>query len=468
MKYFDIPKGTRDFSSIEINNRNFIINIIQNQFELFGFQPIETPSFEKTSIINGNYGEEGNSLIFRILNSGDVLKKKISDFLKSIKNLDKQNISSNVSDILTQYVSDKVLRYDLTVPLIRYIVMYKKQILFPFKRYQIQPVWRADKPQKGRFREFYQCDSDIISFHPSLWEEIELIQLGNSIFTKLNLPIIIYINHIDVLKGLIEISGIQKKFWKQFIICLDKWNKIGQELVKKEMKSKGMSSKSLDKISHFLNMKTSFHEIYEDLYIAFENSNSGKKGIDELYFIFKMIKHVSRKHIKLKWSLSLSRGMNYYTGIIWEMVPDNDMNEYSIGGGGRYNLSHFFGKKNVSGTGFSLGLDRIYLSMVQNNLFKKNINFCSSKILFINFGHKEVLHAYSIINFLREKGISTQLYPNNIRIGKQFKYAKKQNIPFVIIIGKNEIKNNKIKVKYIKEQLEKEYNNIHDLLKDLF
>ncbi|WP_185863530.1 histidine--tRNA ligase [Blattabacterium cuenoti] len=460
----NIPKGTRDFSSIEMNKRNYLIQTIRKQFELFGFNPIETPSIENIYTLIGKYGEEGDSLIFKLLHSGNFFKKNFLDFLKEIKN-DKKTV--NISKYFIEKISNKALRYDLTIPFVRYVVMHKNEIVFPFKRYQIQPVWRADKPQKGRFREFYQCDADIMSFSSSLWEEIELIQLCDEIFTKLNFPIILYINHRDILRGLVEMAGIKDHLWKDFTTSLDKWNKIGRDLVKKEMLHKGISSQSFDKVAYFIDIKENFDNKEKHLTVALQNSEKGKKGLRDLNFIYNNIKNISLQKTKLEWNLSLSRGMNYYTGTILEIVPFNNRNSISIGGGGRYDqLANSFGMNNTYGVGVSLGLDRIYLEMESENLFQTVYNY-PSKVLFIHFGNEEVLYAYKIIKFLRKKGISTQLYPNADKIGKQFRYANDNNIPFAISIGKNEINKNKIKMKDLQKKTEKEYDNINDVVESI-
>ncbi|WP_185858184.1 histidine--tRNA ligase [Blattabacterium cuenoti] len=461
MIFPSIPKGTKDFSSIEMSKRNYLIQTIRKQFELFGFDTIETPSIENISTLIGKYGEEGDSLIFKLLHSGNFLKKKILDFFK---NLEKNQKTVNVVKYLSEYMSNKALRYDLTVPFVRYVVMHKNEIVFPFKRYQIQPVWRADRPQKGRLREFYQCDADMISFSSSLWEEIELIQLCDEIFDKLNFPIIVYMNHRNILYGLVEIAGIKDNLWKDFTVSLDKWNKIGRNLVKKEMLNKGISSQSFDKIAFFFDMEGNFDQKEKYLTTALQNSEKGTRGIRDLSFIYKNINHISLKKTKLEWNLSLARGMNYYTGTILEIVPFNNKSSISIGGGGRYDeLANLFGINNIYGVGISLGLDRIYLAMEQENLFQTICN-SPSKVLFINFGNEEVLYAYKIIKFLRQKGISTQLYPNADKIKKQFRYANDNNIPFVISIGKNEINKKKIRMKNIQKRIEKEYDNINDIV----
>ncbi|WP_185855024.1 histidine--tRNA ligase [Blattabacterium cuenoti] len=460
MEHPSIPKGTRDFSSMEMNKRNYLIQIIRNKFELFGFSPIETPSFEKISTLMGKYGEEGDYLMFKLLHSGDLLRKK------------KENTVFN-NQYFIKHISNKALRYDLTIPFVRYVVMHRNEIVFPFKRYQIQPVWRADKPQKERFREFYQCDADMIGDYSisSLWQEVEFIQLCDEIFTELNFPIIININHRDILGGLVEISGIENHLWKDFTTSLDKWEKKGRNIVKKEMLRKGISSNSFEKIACFFDMKENFSKKIESLTVAFQSSERGKKGIKDLSFIFQKIKNISLKKTKLKWNVSLARGMNYYTGPIFEIFPDKDNKEScmknSIGGGGRYDqLSSFFGMKNLSGVGVSLGLDRIYLAMEKENLFS-TISSSPSKVLFINFGDEEVLYAYNMINFLRKKGISTQLYPNAVKISKQFRYANENHIPFAISIGKNEIEKKKIRVKNLKKRIETEYDNIQEVVHQL-
>ncbi|WP_394798467.1 histidine--tRNA ligase [Blattabacterium cuenoti] len=447
-----------------MSKRNYLIQTIREQFELFGFSPIETPSIENISTLTGKYGKEGDSLIFKLLHSGNLLKKKILCLLKQINN-DKKTV--NIEKYFTEKMSNKALRYDLTVPFVRYVVMHKNEIVFPFKRYQIQPVWRADKPQKGRWREFYQCDADMISYSCSLWEEIELIQLCDEIFNKLNFPVVIYINHRDILVGLFEIAGIENNLWKHFTTSLDKWNKIGRDSVKKEMLDKGISSESFDKVAFFFDMEENFYKKEKHLTLALQNSEKGKKGMRDLSFIYNKINNISLQKTKLEWNLSLARGMNYYTGTILEIVPINNKNSVSIGGGGRYDqLANLFGMNNVYGVGISLGLDRIYLEMDKENLFQ-TIESKPSKVLFIHFGNEEILHAYKIIKFFRKKGISTQLYPNADKIGKQFRYANDNNIPFAISIGKNEINENKIRMKDLNKGVEKEYDNMNDLVNQL-
>ncbi|WP_185872946.1 histidine--tRNA ligase [Blattabacterium cuenoti] len=476
MDDFVIPKGTRDFSSIEIKKRNYLIKIIREKFEIFGFSPIETPSFENLSTLMEKYGQEGDYLIFKLLRSGDILKNKLLNYLNNNKNnFDIINYTTIIKEI-----SNKGLRYDLTVPFVRYVSMHRNEITFPFKRYQIQPVWRADNPQQGRFREFYQCDADMIGSQSvsSLWQEIDFLKLCDEIFNALNFSVIININHIDILKGLAEISGIKNHLWKDFIASLDKWNKMGKHVVKHEMIQKGISYKSFEKISIFFDMKEDFDKKIDIIIKAFQYSKTGIKGVKDISFIFQNMNKLSLKKIKLQWNMSLSRGMNYYTGTIFEITAksiikkQNDVvkHKQSIGGGGRYDkLSSYFGMKNFSGIGISFGLDRIYIYMEKHNLFSiiNNCKFPPSKVLFINFGETEVIHAYHMISCLRDHGISTQLYPNAISIKKQFLYADKNNIPFTISIGKQEIENKKIKVKNINNRIEIEYDNLQNVIQHL-
>ncbi|WP_185882607.1 histidine--tRNA ligase [Blattabacterium cuenoti] len=472
MENFGIPKGTRDLSSIEIKKRNYLIQIIRDKFEMFGFSPIETPSFENLSTLMEKYGKEGDYLIFKLLRSGEILKNKL------LNSLNKNNKLHIINSIIEK-ISNKGLRYDLTVPFVRYVSMHRNEITFPFKRYQIQPVWRADNPQQGRFREFYQCDADMIGSQSvsSLWQEIDFFKLCDDIFNALNFSVIINVNHIDILKGLAEISGIENHLWKYFIASLDKWKKMGKDVVKQEMIQQGISYKSFDKISSFFDIQEHFDKKIEILINALKYSKTGIKGVKDISFIFKNMNNFSLKKIKLKWDISLSRGMNYYTGTIFEITAkdiikkQNDVVKYqqSIGGGGRYDkLSSYFGMKNFSGIGISFGLDRIYIYMENNNLFyiMNNCQF-PSKVLFINFGEREVIYAYRMISSLRDHGISTQLYPNAISIKKQFLYADKNNIPFTISIGTKEIENKKIKVKNINNRIEIEYDNLQNVIKHL-
>ena len=424
-----IPKGTRDFSPQEVSKRNYIISRMRNSFKTYGYQPIETPSFEKSETLMGKYGEEGDRLIFKILNSGDYLKKA-DDKLLSEKNSLK----------LTSSISEKALRYDLTVPFARYVVQNQNDIIFPFKRYQIQPVWRADRPQKGRFREFYQCDADVVG-STSLWQEVELIQLYDDVFKQLNLVgVTIKLNNRKILSGIAEVIGAEDKLI-DFTVALDKLDKIGKEGVKTEMLSKGISTEALDKLNPLFSLKGTTLEKLSELKKILSSSETGLKGIEELKFITKAFETLSLKSTQLEVDVTLARGLNYYTGAIFEVSPPEVVNMGSIGGGGRYDdLTGIFGLKNTSGVGISFGLDRIYLVLEELNLFPETV-LATTKVLFINFGDRESLYALQAISKLRANGIASELYPDQAKMGKQMGYADKRNIPFVILAGDKEIEN---------------------------
>jgi len=429
-----IPKGTRDFSSVEVAKRTYIINTLKQNFEYFGFQPIETPSFEHLETLTGKYGEEGDRLIFKILNSGDYLAKANQEFL-----------NNKESKKLTSQISEKALRYDLTVPFARYVVEHRNEIDFPFKRYQIQPVWRADRPQKGRFREFYQCDADVLG-SDSLWQEVELIQLYDKSFFDLGLQgTIIKINNRKILSGIAEIIGVQDKLI-DFTVALDKMDKIGKEDVKNEMLNKGISQQAIQKAESLLDISGTISEKLKQLTLFLKNSEIGTKGIDELRFICQNIENLGLYNSVLDLDLTLARGLNYYTGTIIEVqVPNLVLG--SIGGGGRYDdLTGIFGFKNVSGVGISFGLDRIYLVLEELNLFPQNISE-TSKAMFVNFGTNESLYSLKAIKILRENKIKTEFYPDKAKLGKQIQYADKKGIPFVVIVGEQEIKNQNYTIK---------------------
>ncbi|MFO7721374.1 MAG: histidine--tRNA ligase, partial [Gillisia sp.] len=353
-----IPKGTRDFTPLEVAKRTYIINKIKDQFEKFGFQPIETPSFENSETLMGKYGEEGDRLIFKILNSGDFLAKANEKALQEKDSLK-----------LTPSISEKALRYDLTVPFARYVVQHQNELEFPFKRYQIQPVWRADRPQKGRFREFFQCDADVVG-SDSLWQEVEFIQLYDSVFTSLGLAgVQIKINNRKILSGFTEVIGEQEKLI-DFTVALDKLDKIGEEGVKKEMLEKGISEEALKKIQPIFGLKGSFSEKINILKTILNTSDIGKKGIEELQFIQNAISEMPLKTAQLDLDITLARGLNYYTGAIFEVAAPPEVKLGSIGGGGRYDdLTGIFGLKDISGVGISFGLDRIFLVLEELELF---------------------------------------------------------------------------------------------------
>ncbi|NNK39684.1 MAG: histidine--tRNA ligase [Winogradskyella sp.] len=430
-----VPKGTRDFNAEEVSKRNYIIDCIKTQFERYGFQPIETPSFENSETLMGKYGDEGDRLIFKILNSGAYLKK-VSDDIYTSRDENK----------LTPIISEKALRYDLTVPFARYVVQHQNDIDFPFKRYQIQPVWRADRPQKGRFREFYQCDADVVG-SDSLWQEVEFVQLYDAVFTALQLKgVTIKINNRKILSGIAEVIGAEDRLI-DFTVALDKLDKIGEEKVKQEMLDKGIPSSSLEKLNPLFNISGSFAEQINQLKTILSSSSIGLTGVDELEFINEAINDLKLQSAILQLDVTLARGLNYYTGAIFEVAPPEHITMGSIGGGGRYDdLTGIFGLKGVSGVGVSFGLDRIYLVLEELNLFPDSVN-ASTHVLFINFGDKEALYALKAIQQLRAKGIKAELYPEASKLKKQFGYADKRNIPFTIIVGEEEMRSNTYSLK---------------------
>ena len=422
-----IPKGTRDFSPKDLAKRNYIFDCIKTQFKLFGFQPIETPSFENSDTLLGKYGEEGDRLIFKILNSGDFISK-VDDVTYSSKN------SSSIAPKITE----KALRYDLTVPFARYVVMHQNEIDFPFKRYQIQPVWRADRPQKGRFREFYQCDADVVGAN-SLLQEVELVQLYDSVFTDLGLKgATIKINNRKVLSGIAEVIGAQHLLI-DFTVALDKLDKIGEEKVKEEMLTKGISKTAIEKASPLFSMSGTAAEQLKQLEGLLADSEVGLVGIAELQEIINTVQELGLKSAELALDVTLARGLNYYTGAIFEVAAPKGVQMGSIGGGGRYDdLTGIFGLKDVSGVGISFGLDRIYLVMEELNLFSDTIDQ-SLQVLCLNFGDKEGLAALKLVSQLREQGVKTDLYPTATKVQKQFKYADRRNVPYVIVLGEKEL-----------------------------
>ena len=428
-----IPKGTRDFSPIEVAKRSYIMNTIRTQFQRYGFQPIETPSFENSSTLMGKYGEEGDRLIFKILNSGDYLGKVKDDAFAKAD-----------STALTPQISEKALRYDLTVPFARYVVQHQNEIEFPFKRYQMQPVWRADRPQKGRFREFYQCDADVVG-SDSLWQEVEFVQLYDAVFTALQLEgVTIKMNNRKILSGIAEVIGASDKLI-DFTVALDKLDKIGEEGVTKEMLAKGITQEAINTVAPLFTLDGSFGEQLKTLQTLLANSETGMQGIEELTFINEAIESLGLESAKLQLDVTLARGLNYYTGAIFEVAAPEGVQMGSIGGGGRYaDLTGIFGLPNVSGVGISFGLDRIALVIEELNLFPKE-TVEGTKVLFINFGEKEALYAMKAIKSLRTQGIVAELYPDKMTSGKHMKkqmtHANRREIPFVILAGEEEMTN---------------------------
>ena len=539
-----IPKGTRDFNPEQVAKRNYIFNTIRNSFETFGFQPIETPSFENSETLMGKYGDEGDRLIFKILNSGEYFERSLEkiigfkateisseitlffeDFFEIIRNkfskkpnfeeivnfitegiehilisdgkgrifryrnilrefilehkfsitikilnrndffenpnsiknfreiemvelsgfastyIFEKLVSNLSSQIISSEISEKALRYDLTVPFARYVVQHQNEIEFPFKRYQIQPVWRADRPQKGRFREFYQCDADVVG-SKSLWQEVEFIQLYDTVFSALKLDgVTIKINNRKILSGIAEVIGASDKLI-DFTVALDKLDKIGEAKVKEEMLSKGISEEGISKLQPLFTLSGSFESQIDSLKTILSTSEEGKKGIEELAFINEAITQLGLKTATLQLDVTLARGLNYYTGAIFEVAAPKTVQMGSIGGGGRYDdLTGIFGLNNVSGVGISFGLDRIYLVLEELGLFPETVNK-NVEVLFINFGDKEALFCLKAIKKMRLEGINTELYPDADKMKKQMNHANKRNIPFVVLVGEEEMTSN--------------------------
>nr|WP_298790355.1 histidine--tRNA ligase [uncultured Allomuricauda sp.] len=430
-----IPKGTRDFSPTEVAKRNYIIQTIKKHFEVYGFQPIETPSFENSDTLLGKYGEEGDRLIFKILNSGDFISK-----------VDDVTYSSKRSSSLTPKISEKALRYDLTVPFARYVVMHQNEIDFPFKRYQIQPVWRADRPQKGRFREFYQCDADVVGAN-ALLQEVEFVQLYDAVFTDLGLKgTTVKLNNRKVLSGIAEVIGA-KHLLVDFTVALDKLDKIGAEKVKEEMIAKGISEQAVKKAEPLFSMSGSAVDQLEQLKSLLSQSEIGMQGITELQEIVETVGTMGLKSASLQLDVTLARGLNYYTGAIYEVSAPEGVSMGSIGGGGRYDdLTGIFGLKGVSGVGISFGLDRIYLVLEELGLFPETLDK-SIDVLCINFGKEESLASLRLVGNLRENGIKAEVYPSASKMQKQMKYANNRQVPYVLMIGDQELSKGEFVVK---------------------
>jgi histidyl-tRNA synthetase len=427
-----LAKGTRDFAAQEIVRRRYIIDILQNNFQLFGFQPLETPSFENLATLTGKYGEEGDRLIFKILNSGDFASK-----------VNAEDWDNKDAKKLAPQITEKALRYDLTVPFARYVAMNHGQLAMPYKRYQIQPVWRADRPQKGRFREFYQCDADVVG-STSLWQEIELLQLYFKSFAQLNLPIDIQINNRKILSGLAEYAGISNQLI-DFTVALDKLDKIGKAEVQQEMLSKNIPQAAIEKLDFLFETSGNSLQVLAQLEAIFKEVSIGLEGVAELKFVIENLQDILPT-ASLNFNITLARGLEYYTGAIFE-VKAQGVQLGSIGGGGRYdNLTEVFGVKNIPGIGVSFGLDRIYLALEELNLFPENIQN-APKILFANYGNTESLAANKAIAQLREAGISAELYPEDAKLKKQFAYAEKKGIAYLAFLGEAEIKNQHIQLK---------------------
>lgn len=421
-----IPKGTRDFLPSVMAKRNYIFSVIKSVFEKYGFLPIETPAMENTDTLLGKYGDEGDKLIFRILESGE-----------GVKNADTAALHEGNYARFANSVAGKALRYDLTVPFARFVVMNQNEISFPFKRYQIQPVWRADKPQRGRYREFYQCDADVVG-SDSLLYEIELTQLFDDVFTKLGLTdVTIKINNRKILSGIAEVCGETDKL-VTITVAIDKLDKIGIDGVIKELRERNVSEKAIEKIHPLFSLNGSNEEKLDVLKKYLELSETGLKGIEELSFVLENVTALGLKNATVEFDVTLARGLNYYTGAIFE-VKANNVKMGSICGGGRYDdLTGLFGLKGVPGVGISFGADRIYDVMEELNLFPQAISSLT-KILFVNFGAQEQKHCLKYARLLREQNISCEVYPSSAKMQKQMKYANDRKIPFVVLLGSKEI-----------------------------
>lgn len=427
-----IVKGTRDFSPMEMSKRNYIFNTIEDVYSLYGYQQIETPALETLQTLMGKYGEEGDKLLFKVLNSGDFLRKVD----------DKELVERNTLKLASQ-LCEKGLRYDLTVPFARYVVMHHDELQFPFKRYQIQPVWRADRPQKGRYREFYQCDADVVG-SDSLLNEVELMQIVDEVFQRFGVRVILKINNRKILSGIAEMIGAADKI-VDITVAIDKLDKIGLENVNQELTNAGISPDAIDKLQPIISLQGTNDEKLNVIKNVLKDSQVGLKGVEEVAYILDVLKPM-QLHNEIELDLTLARGLNYYTGAIFE-VKAKDVSIGSITGGGRYdNLTGIFGKPGLSGVGISFGADRIYDVLNALDLYpKETIN--STQILFINFGEKETAYCLPLVNEARSHGVSAEMYPDAVKMKKQMSYANAKQIAFVAMAGENEMKENKITLK---------------------
>ncbi len=427
-----IPKGTRDFSPIEMARRNYIFNTIKDVFLLYGFQQIETPAIENLSTLMGKYGEEGDKLLFKILNSGDYLKDAPSELLETRDSLH-----------LTTKISEKGLRYDLTVPFARYVVQHRNDLQMPFKRYQVQPVWRADRPQKGRYREFYQCDADIVG-SDSLFNEVELVTMIDEVFNRFNINVAIKLNNRKILSGIAEVIGAADKI-VDITVAIDKIDKIGIDNVNAELREKGLSDGSIATLQPLLNLDGSNEERLAALQVMLASSEVGMKGIEEMRYVLDHVAALGTR-ARVELDVSLARGLNYYTGTILE-VKALDVAIGSITGGGRYdNLTGVFGMPGLSGVGISFGADRIYDVLNALDLYPAD-TMATAQVMFVNFGEQEASVSLRHIMSLRKAGISAELYPDMAKMKKQMNYANDRQIPFVAIVGADEVQNGTIALK---------------------
>lgn len=427
-----IPKGTRDFGPVEMAKRNYIFDTIKEVYALYGFQQIETPAMETLQTLMGKYGEEGDKLLFKILNSGDYMNKVSDEDLHSLNSLK-----------LAAKLCEKGLRYDLTVPFARYVVQHREELQLPFKRYQIQPVWRADRPQKGRYREFYQCDADVVG-SDSLLNEVELMQIVDTVFTKFGVRVCIKINNRKILTGIAEVIGEAEKI-VDITVAIDKLDKIGLEKVNEELRNDGISEEAIEKLQPIISLSGSNEEKLEVISQVLAGSETGLKGVEETRFILDTLKTVGLNN-EIGLDLTLARGLNYYTGAIFE-VKALDTPMGSITGGGRYdNLTGIFGLPGLSGVGISFGADRIYDVLNALDLYPKEaVN--STQVLFINFGETETAYCLPIVGKLRQAGIRSEIFPDKAKMKKQMSYANAKNIPFVVLAGENEMAAGKVTLK---------------------
>ena len=427
-----IPKGTRDFGPVEMAKRNYIFNTIREVYALYGFQQIETPAMETLQTLMGKYGEEGDKLLFKVLNSGDFMSK-----------VTEQELQERNSLHLAAKLCEKGLRYDLTVPFARYVVMHREELQLPFKRYQIQPVWRADRPQKGRYREFYQCDADVVG-SDSLLNEVELMQIVDTVFTRFGIRVQIKINNRKILSGIAEVIGAADKI-VDITVAIDKLDKIGIDNVNAELREDGLSEEQIAKLQPIISLSGTNDEKLQTIAEVLSGSEAGQKGVEETQYILNVLKFVGLKN-EIQLDLTLARGLNYYTGAIFE-VKALDVEMGSITGGGRYdNLTGIFGMPGLSGVGISFGADRIYDVLNTLDLYPKD-SMTATQILFINFGEKETAYCLSIINKVRAQGIRAEIYPDATKMKKQMSYANAKQIPYVALAGENEMKEGKITLK---------------------
>ena len=427
-----IPKGTRDFGPIEMAKRNYIFNTIREVYALYGFQQIETPAMETLQTLMGKYGEEGDKLLFKVLNSGDFLSKTTDEELQERNSLH-----------LAAKLCEKGLRYDLTVPFARYVVMHREELQLPFKRYQIQPVWRADRPQKGRYREFYQCDADVVG-SDSLLNEVELMQIVDTVFSRFGIRVQIKINNRKILSGIAEVIGAADKIG-DITVAIDKLDKIGIDNVNAELREDGLSEEQIAKLQPIIQLSGSHDEKLTTIADVLKDSETGLKGVEEIRFILNVLKTTGLKN-EIQLDLTLARGLNYYTGAIFE-VKALDVQIGSITGGGRYdNLTGIFGMPGLSGVGISFGADRIYDVLNQLDLYPKD-SVTATQVLFINFGEQETAYCLPIINNVRARGIRAEIFPDSAKMKKQMAYANAKQIPFVALAGENEIKEGKLTLK---------------------